>query len=80
MLENILSIMGEIAAEREEALNDAHVLYLEAFQTVMDYMDAHPPAHRKLHETKELSRLNSICGHLKYQYEIAQSQRYKVVI
>ena len=75
-----MSIMGEIDMERQEALNEAHVAYLEAFQAVMDYQATHDINRRTLAETEELCRLNSMCGHLKYQYEIAQSNRYKVAI
>jgi hypothetical protein len=75
-----MGAMAMMDMDREQALNEAHVAYLEAFQAVMDYLEAHDINRRTLAETEELCRLNSICGHLKYQYEIAQMQRYRVVI
>ena len=73
-----MGVMAQIAMEREDALNEAHWEYREAYDAMMKYQDQHPPAHRKPHETDKLSRLSSRCMSAKYRYEMAQSQRYRV--
>ncbi len=71
--------MSELSAERQDALNAAQMAYLEAYADYTGYMDRHPPAHRKIEEIRELDRLQGICTIAKMKYEIAQSERYKVV-
>lgn len=73
-----MSVMSQIAMEREDALAEAHGDYQEAYAAMTAYMDKHPPAHRTLSQTRELGRLEGICGVMKYRYEMAKMQRYKV--
>lgn len=70
--------MSEIAADKEESLQSAYAEYLEAFADYQSYMDAHPPAHRREAEAKELSRLESLSGWKKVLWEMEKSRRYKV--
>lgn len=73
-----MSALAMIDMERQSALDAAREEYLEAYSAMMDYQAAHDINRRTLAETEELCRLTSICGHLKYKYEIAQMQRYKL--
>lgn len=70
--------MSQLAAEKDEEINALHLEYQNAFAALMEYLDRHPPAHRTLKEAAEVSRLESICGHMKYQYERAEARRYKI--
>jgi hypothetical protein len=73
-----MGVMSQIAAEKEDALNAARLDWQEAFANLMEYQDRHPPAHRSPREIAEVARLDSICGLMKYRYDIAESQRYKL--
>lgn len=74
-----MSRMSELSAERQEALNAAQMAYLEAFAAYTKYMDEHHALHRTTEQMRELHRLESLCGLAKMKYEIAQSERYKVI-
>ena len=74
-----MGAMSELDAEREDALNAAQMNYLEAYADYTKYMDEHPPAHRTIEQMRKLLDLESRSGIAKLKYEIALSERYKVV-
>lgn len=70
--------VSELSMEKDEELATLHQAYEEAFEAMMLYMDKHDPSHRTIVQVNELARLTSVCEMAKFQYEKAESGKWKI--
>lgn len=73
-----MSVMSQISAEREEALNEAHIAWLEAEEELRKMQDATEIMQRDGAQWMAIVNQRQVCGVLRMKYERAKSDRYKL--